>query len=271
MTPVKLLFQNLCSLKLSWDDKMPMNLYKSYQKWINDIQQMSDIKIPRAYNPNFTQYKRVELHYFSDGSKVAFAAVAYIKYIGENNEVNCSLLMSKTRLVPLSKSMITTIPRIELNAAKLAVTLQQTIKKELDIKVDEEYFWIDSEIVLHYINNETKRFKRFVHNRISYIRTHTNVESWNYVNTKNNIADVASRGMKVKEFIDKKEWFSAPQFLYENMDSIPKFNKGLKVDTNDEEVSKEKVVMSTKIDEKAPINKIFESTSDWLQIKIKIA
>ena len=30
--PSKLLFQNLSSIKLSWDEKIPMNLYKSYQK-----------------------------------------------------------------------------------------------------------------------------------------------------------------------------------------------------------------------------------------------
>ena len=44
--------------------------------------------------------------------------------------------------------------------------ISQQLKQELDIEKDisevEEFFWTDSQVVLNYISNESKRFKVFV-------------------------------------------------------------------------------------------------------------
>ena len=59
-----------------------------------------------------------------------------------------------------------TIPRMKLVAATLSVSISVLLKKELQISVKKEMFWTDSEVVLAYIGNETKRFKIFVTNKI---------------------------------------------------------------------------------------------------------
>ena len=57
-----------------------------------------------------------------------------------------------------------TIPRLELAGVVLAVTLEATVRKELDPSLQESVFWTDSTIVLGYIMNDEKRFNTFVAN-----------------------------------------------------------------------------------------------------------
>lgn len=53
-------------------------------------------------------------------------------------------------------------------------------------------------IIYNLINaNETKGFKRFVRNRVSFIRAHSNLDDWNYVPCKLNIADIGSKDVSV--------------------------------------------------------------------------
>ena len=47
-----------------------------------------------------------------------------------------------------------TIPRLELCAAVVAVELSELLTEELDMKIDRPTFYIDSKVVLGYINNK---------------------------------------------------------------------------------------------------------------------
>jgi hypothetical protein len=42
----------------------------------------------------------------------------------------------------------------------------------------------------------------------------TDNDQWNYVNTKLNPADLASRGMNVLKFLQSPQWFRGPDFLW---------------------------------------------------------
>jgi len=68
-------------------------------------------------------------------------------------------------------------------------------------------------IVLKYINNETKRFRTFVANRISFVRDATDVSQWRYVSTKENSADEASSELTANRFLSCKRWTKGPEFL----------------------------------------------------------
>lgn len=82
---------------------------------------------------------------FSDTSKKAVVAVAYLKlsYADKCNHV--SFMMSKAKLASLPEH---TIPRLELCAAILAVELTDLISSELDINLDAITFFTDSKVVL---------------------------------------------------------------------------------------------------------------------------
>ena len=90
-------------------------------------------------------------------------------------------MAGKTRLAPL-KSI--TIPRLELSAAIEAVKLDCVIKRELDEPLMESTFWTESQITLAYIQNDSKRFKVFVANRVATLRRHSVPDQWHHIGGK---------------------------------------------------------------------------------------
>ena len=112
--------------------------------------------------------------------------------------------MAKAHLTPISRGALKTVPRIELNAAKVAVVLYQKIIKELCLNIEFSFFWTDSTTTLNYIRSETGRFHRFVANRVAFIREVTKPVQWSYVPGEINPADMLSRGIKVREFMENK-------------------------------------------------------------------
>ncbi len=73
--------------------------------------------------------------------------------------MHCSFVIGKARVAP---TKIVTIPRLELTAAVISSAVSSMLKEELELKIDQEYFWTDSKVVLGYIINEARRFHIFV-------------------------------------------------------------------------------------------------------------
>ena len=129
----------------------------------------------------------------------------------QNGTVHCSLIMSKSRVAP-KKSV--TIPRLELQAAVLASKTAKFLQLELNIPSDKHFFWTDSRVVLGYIQNSSRRFHIYVANRVQQICDVSSPGQWSYVDTKENPADHASRGLSVRDMISLN-WYSGPSFLWQ--------------------------------------------------------
>ncbi|KAK7102491.1 hypothetical protein V1264_020702 [Littorina saxatilis] len=71
--------------------------------------------------------------------------------------------MAKAKVVPIRA---VTIPRLELQAAVLAVKIARFLEKELGHLEAQHYLWTDSRVVLGYIYNQTKKFYVFVANHL---------------------------------------------------------------------------------------------------------
>jgi len=154
----------------------------------------------------------VQLHHFSDASQQGYGAVSYIRFLDDKDTIHCSFVMEKARTAPLKT---VTIPRLELSAAVMASRLDKTLRKEIDIPVDESVFWTDSTCVISYIQNNDNRFHTFVANRIAIIHDATSPSQWRYVDSERNPADDASRGLKEDSVIFKSHWINGPDFLWE--------------------------------------------------------
>jgi hypothetical protein len=57
-----------------------------------------------------------------------------------------------------------TNPRLELQAAVLSIENDMFINEELDLPIDETFYWTDSMTVMRYLNNRETRYKTFVAN-----------------------------------------------------------------------------------------------------------
>ena len=269
LLPAKKLFQMTCHENLSWDDQLSQDMNDRWHCWLNDLTLLENFKIPRCIKPSM-HAKEIQLHLFSDGSEIAYASVCYLRCIAGNNQVSCNFIISKSHLVPLKGHTVSTIPRIELNAAKLSVNLYIKLMKELNIKIDKAFFWTDSMSVLKYINNVNSRYQRFVANRISFIRENSKVENWCYVPSNQNPADIATRPVNVNKFLDSRIWKEGPEFLVKSKSSWPKITEQLKINENDPELIKSKLVFCSNVS-KTPIEILLESSSSWYQIKIRVA
>ena len=87
-----------------------------------------------------------------------------------------------------------TLPRLELQAAELAVRLYNLIRKEIDVPIERVRFWTDSRTVLQYINNENRRFKSFVANRVAETHASSQPANWKHVPGVLNSADDGRTG-----------------------------------------------------------------------------
>ena len=128
---------------------------------------LEDYQVNRCFvQEDFGEIKTSELHHFADASQEGYGCVSYIRLVNHGGRIHCAFIMGKAIVAPI-KAM--TIPRLELQAAVLAVKMNKVISREITLKVDCTRYWTDSQVVLCYIRNQTKRFKIFVANRLSKI------------------------------------------------------------------------------------------------------
>ncbi|XP_041980987.1 uncharacterized protein LOC121734441 [Aricia agestis] len=113
----KVLLQRLWLLKLQWDDPLPADILRTWNRFVDSLSHLSSIKIPRhAFQCDGT---RVELHIFTDASQTAYGACAYVRTVCDDRVV-VKLLMSKGKVAPLKP---VSIPRLELCGALLGAKL----------------------------------------------------------------------------------------------------------------------------------------------------
>ena len=212
MLRAKRILQEVCQKGLNWDDPISEDVRPRWEQWKSDLLRLKELQITRCFEKrNMDRRKTYELHNFADASTYGYGQCSYLRVRDENENVNVTLVMGKSRVAP---SKIVTVPRLELTAAVVSAKVGAMLKEELNYANLKQYFWTDSKVVLGYINNEAKRFHTFVANRVQTIRSSSDPKEWRYIDTSNNPADHASRGLRVEELM-KSNWFSGPSFLWE--------------------------------------------------------
>ncbi|GFT60972.1 integrase catalytic domain-containing protein [Trichonephila clavipes] len=206
VTKAKIFIQELWKIKLDWSEQLPPDAMEEWMNFYQKLAKVNNFKIPRCILLPSTI--RIEIHGFSDASERAYAAVVYIKCFNESGQSQTRLLCSKSRVAPL-KTL--TIPRLELSAALL---LSRLVKKKvvpiLQLSIHKIWMWTDSTIALAWIKTEPHKLKTFVSNRVAEIQALSKNYHWKHVSSKNNPANLISRGCNVDELLKNEMWFSSP-------------------------------------------------------------
>ncbi|GFW61608.1 uncharacterized protein TNCV_5139161 [Trichonephila clavipes] len=185
---IKIFYQQLWLLKLDWDSPLPEALATKWKTFQKEFEQVCSIHIPRWIH---TASQQITLHGFCDASELAYASVIYAVQPQADGNTKVTLLVTKSRVAPL-KSV--SIPRLELNGALLLARLYATCKnilKDYDVHF---YAWTDSQVVLSWLSSHPRNWKPYIANRTSEILDLVPADSWRYVPTKMNPADIACRG-----------------------------------------------------------------------------
>ena len=205
----KKILQDLCRMKIDWDEEIDYEFRARWEKWRSQLSALEHFSMDRCVIPDgFGSVVSRQIHHFSDtiASAIGYGQVTYLRSVDDKDNIHCAFLMWKSRLAPL-KAM--TIPRLELTAATTSVRVGGMVSREWNDPVDREIYWTD---VLKYIRNETKRFHVFVANRVQRIRDETDPIQWRHVDSENNPADDASRGLEGYQITKRHRWVKGPVF-----------------------------------------------------------
>ena len=164
-----LLLQMLCRKGVGWDDPLQECEKLQWKRWLDDLPKLQAVRVNRCFKPaGFGDVKKAQLHLFSDASGLGYSAVAYLRLEDFNDQIYCAFVIGKARLAPLREI---SIPRLERTAAVISVRLSKIVQEELDLTVQQVYYWTDSMSVLKCIHNENRRFHTFESNRLSVIHS----------------------------------------------------------------------------------------------------
>jgi hypothetical protein len=157
--------------KIDWDDSLPSTILSKWSTFLQNFITLNSLTVPRkVINNKF--YIRDELHGFSDSSQNAYGACTYLRTIDNNGQVHCNLLCAKNKVAPLKTI---TIQRLELSAAVLLSQLLNKVQNNLNITINDSYYWTDSTIVFCWIKMQTNSLKTFVAHRVATIQNLTSL------------------------------------------------------------------------------------------------
>ncbi|XP_037906155.1 uncharacterized protein LOC119648467 [Hermetia illucens] len=258
MAPVtvtaKIFLQRLWSLKIGWDKEIPLELQAEWSRYYNDLQELNQMMVPRHIFGGKVPEK-IQLHVFSDASGKAYGAAVYLRVIQSDGVRTVRLLCTKSKVAPLKR---VTLPRLELCAARLAAELVHRLKRDIEGPDYNCFYWTDSEIVLNWINAEASSFYKFVANRVAAIQQNSSPKQWRHIHSKENPADLVSRGVAPGKLQNYALWFYGPIFFHGTEECWPERFRS--VDTTLEK-KRSKMVLAMVKDSISLINQIDHQNS----------
>lgn len=220
---VKLMLQTAWATKISWDEEWGKTKKEIFNKWLNDVNELGKIGIPRnAFGCN--DRKDIQLHMFADASGEAYGTVIFLRSQTKVN-VEVQLLLAKSRLAPLAsnKEKKVTIPRLELLGCLIGARLLKQIVISLHYQDVPIFCWTDSSTALAWIKRENN-WGTFVGNRVKEINSIVNKVNWRHVPGTLNPADLPSRGCTPQELLDSK-WWEGPYWLKREENLWPRLHE----------------------------------------------
>lgn len=216
----KMLIQDLWRTGCKWDEFIDELAFKMWLRWTNILLDAQTFRLPRSYfgNARSNEIKDIQLHIFADAGEKAYGCVGYFRAI-VRGEVECAFVMSRSKVAPLQ---LTPVPRLELNGSGLAARMSRTIHENHNFTITKTYFWIDSAVVLSWIRSDQRRYKQYVGFRIGEILSLTNIDDWNFLSTRINIADILTKWSTDPDLSPNSPWVRCPRFVYGDPKDWPK-------------------------------------------------
>lgn len=195
-----------------WDEPLPEDIAERWTQFRDELPLLGEVRVPRWTGIRST-LDDWTIHAFCDASKAAYAACVYVRVTDITGHTRVQLVAAKSKVAPLKQI---SIPRLELNGARLLSQLVSTVARAMGVDVSKVTAWTDSTVVLAWLRGTTNRWPTFIANRVGEIQSYLNVAQWRHVPGIYNPADVASRGLFPSEIKAHKLWWSGPHWLNED-------------------------------------------------------
>ncbi|XP_039312854.1 uncharacterized protein LOC120359446 [Solenopsis invicta] len=113
--------------------------------------------------------------------------------------------------------------------------LMTRVLESLKCKIYKRFYWTDPKIVLAWINSPSRKWQEFVANRVSEIHNNSSPSEWRHVGSKDNPADLISRGTTPEQIIKSNVWWKGPSWLRQDLDAWPGEGEELSLENIPEE------------------------------------
>lgn len=211
----KLILRDICNEIKAWDTKLPERYLDAWRKWSSQLTHLPRFRVPRYVSLQGASSTTVVG--FCDASKLGFAACIYFVARDEDCNVISNLLVAKTRIAPKD---VLGIPRLELCGALLLTNLMSHVKKAISLEISQDvsyFYFTDSADVLFWLRSDSYDWPVWVSNRLKQIRDASDIDAWRHVSTKENPADIPSRGCKLSDIVEESDrrslWLKGPSFI----------------------------------------------------------
>ena len=136
----------------SWDDELKEDLIYKFLEWHSSLPLVGQLTIRRSY---FTEsVDQIELHMFGDSSQAVFCAVGFLRaQLSSSQKTQISFIFGKARFAPM-KAL--SLPKLELQAALLALQLKNDILTAFTVNINQFYVWADSTTFLQWLSSSEK-------------------------------------------------------------------------------------------------------------------
>ena len=177
---------------------------------------------------------------FTDASNYAMGACVYLtKRCG--NIIESSLVLGKSRLFSQTQISRFSIARKELLGLCMGADLLNQCIMHFTISITEIYVWVDSVTVIKWCQCSCKKLAQFVRNRVDKVMSTTEGRCPGYIQSTVNPADIASRGIGVKQQKEWELWSAGRSFLRQPKEEWKVGLDILKPEVCQEDVNAEKI------------------------------
>ncbi|XP_072755797.1 uncharacterized protein [Anoplolepis gracilipes] len=168
------------SLHIGWDEILPAKLADEWSRCIHGLKTLDGFSVQQRIEGNGPG--QIQLHGFCDARERAYGACVYMRFDNQANEKQMNLICSK--LLRSRRSQFPGLSYVEHN------------------------YWLS-----YYKRAANRKLPVFVAHRVGEIQESTSVEDWHHVGSRDNAADILSRGCKPEELSSSALWWNGPAWL----------------------------------------------------------
>jgi hypothetical protein len=186
---MKLDLHTLVERKLNWDDVIPTDLRSVWISNFEMINELNTLQFKRTIIPEDAVSLEIETLDCADASNSLVCSTIYARILRKTGDYSCQLMFSRSKLVPNGM----TIPRAELFAANVNAHTGEVVKRSFGNLHKKCTKLTDSQVTLHWINNQELPLKQWPRNRVVEILRFTEANQWKYVKGIDMPADLGTR------------------------------------------------------------------------------
>ena len=211
---------NKLSGKIPWDIPVDEMYVQPWLEYFKMLLSLESVVFPRSTLPDNVDRKILpDLITFNDGNPEAFGAVVYYRWSLLDGTKTVNLVTSKAKLGPLQYRGETS--RNELASATFAARLKCWVIENSELTFGNSFHFLDSKIVKDMIRRESYGFNTYAGLRIAEIQKKTSADDWYHIPSRENIADILTKGVNPGKLGPDSVWQSGPKWLVDDQSEWP--------------------------------------------------